>query len=72
MLDNLETLNECYGMDTPEEQFTIQNYFEKFEGFRNDGETIWRKILLDKRYIVWKNTANGFTLLLYLRILNMS
>ena len=61
LLDNLETLNEFYGMDTPGEKFAIQNYFFKFDGFREGGETIWVERPLNRKCIVWKNTANGFT-----------
>ena len=62
MLDNFETLNEFYGMDTLKEQFAIQDFYSKFEGFRENGECIHSKIPLDKKRIVWKNPANGISL----------
>ena len=61
MLDNLETLIEFYGMDTPGEQFAIQNNFYKFDGFTENGETIWVEKSLNKKCVVWKNAANCYT-----------
>ena len=60
-MENLETLNELYAMDTPEEQFILQNFYYRFEHM-SDGEAIWKKIMFDKKQIVWINPFNGFSL----------
>jgi hypothetical protein len=61
LVDNFETLSEHYGMDTHEEQFAIQNYYFRFESMNENGESNLTKIMLDKKCIVWKNPANGFS-----------
>ena len=61
LINNFETLSEHYGMDTPEEQFAIQNYYIRFESMSENGESNWTKIMLNKKRIVWKNPANGFS-----------
>ena len=62
MMDNFETLNENYGMDTNLEQFSIQNFYHQFVQMTEDGNSLWRKVDLDKKRIVWKNPMNGFTI----------
>ena len=61
-MDNFETLNENYGMDTNLEQFAIQNFYHQFVQMTEDGESLWRKVELDKKRIVWRNPMNGFTI----------
>ena len=62
MMDNFETLNENYGMDTNLEQFSMQNFYHLFVQMTEDGNSLWRKVDLDKKRIVWKNPMNGFTI----------
>jgi hypothetical protein len=31
LMDNFETLTEFYGVDTPDEQYVIQNFYHRFE-----------------------------------------
>ena len=62
LIDNFETLNEFYGMDTSLEQFSIQNFFHKFERMCENGESLWTKTFLDKKRIVWINPMNGFSI----------
>ena len=61
LINNYETLSEHYGMDTTEEQFAIQNYYFRFESMSENGDSKWTKIMLNKKQIVWKNPANGFS-----------
>ena len=61
-MDNFETLNEFYGMDTLDEQFVFQNFYIKFEGMKLNGEASWSKILFNKKRIVWKNPLNGIAI----------
>ena len=35
-------------MDTPEEQYAIQNYYFRFESMSENGESNWTKIMLNK------------------------
>ena len=62
LIDNFKTLNEFYGMDTPEEQFMIQNFYYRFVSMKEDGRCNWKKIFLDKKRIIWRNPANGFSI----------
>ena len=60
--NNFETLNENYGMDTNEVQFVVQDFFYKFERMSDDGNSLWKKIKMDKKRIVWVNPNNGFAI----------
>ena len=59
--DNLEILNEFYSMDTNEIQFKLQNFYLKFEHMEENGESLWKKVSLDKKMIIWMNPYNGFS-----------
>jgi hypothetical protein len=61
-MDNFETLNEFYGVDTPDEQYVIQNFYHRFGNMCEDGSSNWTQIFLDKKRIIWKNPANGFAI----------
>ena len=60
--NNLATLTEHYGIDTNDVQFVAQDYYHKFDGFHDTGQTIWKKISIDKKRIVWLNPNNGFAI----------
>ena len=60
--NNLETLSEFYGVDTDEVQFSVQDFYYKFQAISNDGESLWEKVKLDKKRIVWLNPNNGFSI----------
>ena len=49
-------------MDTREPQFLVQDFYYKFERMLENGESLWEKIKLDKKRIVWVNPNNGFTI----------
>ena len=49
-------------MDTCEPQFLVQDFYYKFERMLENGESLWEKIKLDKKRIVWVNPNNGFTI----------
>ena len=61
-IENFETLNEWYGMDTKHEQFVCQNFYHQFVKMSESGESLWRKIYLDKKRIIWKNPMNGIAI----------
>ena len=58
LMENFETLNEFYGVDTLDEQYVIQDFYHRFENMCEDGSSKWTKILFDKKQIIWKNPAN--------------
>ena len=62
LFNNLETLSENYGMDTTEVQFVLQDFYCQFVEINKNGESVWKKITLDKKRIVWLNPNNGFPL----------
>ena len=61
-INNFETLNEWYGMDTKSEQYVYQNFYHQFVQMCENGESLWRKVYLDKKRIIWKNPMNGFSI----------
>ena len=48
-------------MDTNEIQFKLQNCYLKFEHMEENGESLWKKVSLDKKMIIWMNPYNGFS-----------
>ena len=60
--NNFETLTENYGMDTSEVQFILKDFYCRFERMSEDGNSLWKKIKLDKKRIVWINPNNGFAI----------
>ena len=62
LFNNLETLSEFYGMNTDQTQFVIQDFYNKYLEIQENGETLWEKVYLDKKRIVWVNPNNGFAL----------
>ena len=60
--NNLENLSENYGMDTHEVQFLAQDFYYKFLKISENGDSLWEKIQLDKKRIVWLNPNNGFAI----------
>ena len=59
--ENLEILDEFYSIDSKETQFVHQNFYHRFVQMKQ-GKSIWKKIMFDKKLIVWLNPMNGFTL----------
>ena len=55
-------MKEFYGIDTSEVQFAYQDFYFQFERIQENGETLWKKKLLDKKRIIWLNPNNGFTI----------
>ena len=49
-------------MDSQEVQFAVQDYYLRFQEILVNGETLWEKIKLDKKRIVWINPNNGFSI----------
>ena len=49
-------------MDTDQTQFVVQDFLYKFEKMTENGESLWNKINLDKKRIVWLNPHNGFSI----------
>ena len=49
-------------MDSQEVQFAAQDYYLRFQEILENGETLWEKIKLDKKRIVWINPNNGFSI----------
>ena len=62
LFNNLETLSEFYGMNTDQTQFVIQDFYNKYLEIQENGETLWEKVYLDKKRIIWVNPNNGFAL----------
>ena len=62
LFNNLTTLSENYGMDTTDVQFVLQDFYYKFEEITENGDSIWKRINLDKRRIIWLNPNNGFAI----------
>ena len=62
LFNNLETLSEFYGMNTDQTQFVIQDFYSKYLEILENGETLWEKVFLDKKRIIWVNPNNGFAL----------
>ena len=60
--NNWEILAEYYAMDSQEVQFAAQDYYLRFQEILENGETLWEKIKLDKKRIVWINPNNGFSI----------
>ena len=61
-MENLETLNDFYSMDMPDEQFLFQNFYSKFEHMSDNGEAIWSQIGFEGKKIVLVNPYNGLAL----------
>ena len=61
-MENLETLNDFYSMDMPDEQFLFQNFYSKFEHMSDNGEAIWSQIGFEGTMILWVNPYNGLAL----------
>jgi hypothetical protein len=49
-------------MDTNETQFVVQDFYNRFVKMTEYGESIWKKINLDKKRIVWLNPYTGFSI----------
>ena len=49
-------------MNTDQTQFVIQDFYNKYLEIQENGETLWEKVYLDKKRIVWVNPKNGFAL----------
>ena len=49
-------------MDTTDVQFVLQDFYYKFEEITENGDSIWKRINLDKRRIIWLNPNNGFAI----------
>ena len=49
-------------MNTDQTQFVIQDYYNKYLEILENGETLWKKVYLDKKRIIWVNPNNGFAL----------
>ena len=49
-------------MDTNSVQFTIQDFYYKFQKILENGESLWEEVKLDKKRIVWINPNNGFSI----------
>ena len=58
LIENFETLNEYYGMDTLKEQYAVQNYYYKMCR-TSIGEHLMQKSFFGKKCIVWKNPETG-------------
>ena len=55
-------LLEYHVIYSQEVQFAAQDYYFKFQEILENGETLWEKVLLDKKRIVWINPNNGFSI----------
>ena len=62
MFNNLEILSEHYGMDTNLVQFTVQDFYYKFQKILKNGQSLWEEVKLDKKRIVWINPNNGVSI----------
>ena len=62
MFNNLEILSEHYGMDTNSVQFTVQDFYYKFQKILRNGQSLWEEVKLDKKRIVWINPNNGVSI----------
>ena len=49
-------------MNTEQTQFMIQDFYNKYLEIQENGDTLWEKVYLDKKRIIWVNPNNGFTL----------
>ena len=49
-------------MDTKHQQYDIQNLYHQFVKMNSNGDSLWKKVFLDKKRIVWINPMNGFAL----------
>ena len=49
-------------MDNTDVQFVLQDFYYKFEEITENGDSIWKRINLDKRRIIWLNPNNGFAI----------
>ena len=57
-MENYDTINEYYGMDTLKEQYVVQNvYFKLCQNAQ--GEICHQRCPLCRKTIIWKNPENG-------------
>ena len=49
-------------MDTTDVQLIIQDFYYKLEKINENGDSLWRRMDLDKRRIIWLNPKNGFSM----------
>ena len=49
-------------MDTTQVQFVVQNFYYQFIQMTEDGESLWKKINMDKNRVIWLNPNNGFSI----------